>query len=533
MLAAAAMQGLLEYPSAPMAEAERDLVFAEFHDILPGSSIQPAEDAALRLMDHGLEILSRLKARAFFALAAGQPKAATGEIPILVCNPHPHPVRRTVACEFQLADQNWTPTFTLPSVYRNGEPVPSQVEKELSNLSLDWRKRVVFAAELAPGMNRFDCRLEVIPEKPRPALRPEGERLVFRTADMELEIGTTTGLVESYRVGGTEILRPGALRPLVVADSDDPWEMHAVSFRNVCGAFELASPAEAARVSGLRAAVPAAVRVIEDGPVRTVVEAILEYGISRLVLTYLLPKEGTEVGIEARVFWNEKGKLLKLSLPVAAAGTLHGQVAYGRQALPGDGTEAVAQKWLAVVAGEGDRALTCITEGTYAADYADGELRLTLLRSPAYSGHPIHDRPVVPQDRFQPRIDQGERVFRFWLNGGTATERLARIDREALAANEAPFALSFFPNGEGTPPPPAAELAGDGTVLLTALKPAEDGDGYIARLFEASGQAASCRLRAGALDIDADVALAPFEIVSLRLRSGGGIERTDLLERPA
>ena len=530
MLAAADMQGLLEYPMAPMIEAERDLLFAEFHDILPGSSIQPAEDAALRLMDHGLEILSRLKARAFFALASGQPKAAEGEIPILVYNPHPYAVQRDVSCEFQLADQNWEPTFTLPTVYQGDAELPSQVEKELSNLNLDWRKRVVFAADLAPGMNRFDCRLTSVPERPKPALRAAGERIVFRTTEIEAEISTVTGLLESFRAGGADILKPGAMRPLVVADSDDPWEMGAVSFREVIGAFELASPAEAARVSGLRSAVPPAVRVIEDGPVRTVVEAVFEYGVSRLLLTYRLPKRGTEVGIEARVFWNEKGKLLKLSVPVAFAGSLHGQVAYGRQELPSNGQEAVAQKWLAVVAEEGDQALTCITEGTYAADYAEGELRLTLLRSPAYSGHPIGDRPVVPQDRFLPRIDQGERVFRFWLAGGPASERLATIDREALAANEAPFALSFFPNGEGAPPAPAVILDGDSTALLTALKQAEDGNGWIARLFEAGGAGATCQLRAPCLGIDEKLHLQPFEIASLRLGLDGRLEYTNLIE---
>ena len=51
---------------------------------------------ALRLMDHGLELLSRHKARAFFALAQGQPAAAPGEIPILVYNPHPYPLEALV-----------------------------------------------------------------------------------------------------------------------------------------------------------------------------------------------------------------------------------------------------------------------------------------------------------------------------------------------------------------------------------------------------------------------------------------------------
>ena len=56
-------------------EVMRSLAYSEFHDILPGSSIQNVEKTSLRLMDYGLEKLSRLKARAFFALASGQPKA--------------------------------------------------------------------------------------------------------------------------------------------------------------------------------------------------------------------------------------------------------------------------------------------------------------------------------------------------------------------------------------------------------------------------------------------------------------------------
>ena len=54
---------------------------------------------------------------------------------------------------------------------------------------------------------------------------------------------------------------------------------------------------------------------------------------------------------------------------------------------------------------------------------------------------------MLPQDRYSPRIDQGERLFRFWINGGSSGERLQKIDREALAYNEKPMALSFFPHG--------------------------------------------------------------------------------------
>jgi len=80
MASAATIQGLMRYPKDELHEALRDLLVAEFHDILPGSSVQPVEDNGLRLMDHGLELLSRVRARAFFALAGGQPKPKDGEI---------------------------------------------------------------------------------------------------------------------------------------------------------------------------------------------------------------------------------------------------------------------------------------------------------------------------------------------------------------------------------------------------------------------------------------------------------------------
>jgi len=48
------------------------------------------------------------------------------------------------------------------------------------------------------------------------------------------------------------------------------------------------------------------VRVIEDGDIRTVIEAVLGYQDSSLCLRYLIPKAGTEIGIEIRVDWGEQ-----------------------------------------------------------------------------------------------------------------------------------------------------------------------------------------------------------------------------------
>lgn len=534
MACTAALHGAIAYPKAEFNTALRDLLFSEFHDMLPGSSIQPVEETTLRLLDHGLETLSRIKARAFFALAQGQPKAAEGGIPILVYNPHPYPIETIVACECQLADQNQDGTFTNIAVHHNGQVVPAQIEKELSNLALDWRKRVVFPATLAPSqMTRFDCTTRLMQQRPPIGLRAENGLIRFQTDALDIHINTITGLLDRYRVRGVDVTAPNACQALILHDNEDPWGMTGRAFRDVSGAFTLMSPATGTAFSGVTAGEIPPVRVIEDGPVRSVIESVFAYGHSALCLRYLLPKQGTEIEIELRVHWSEKNRMLKLSIPTAGRDPRYlGQVAYGVQELPANGDEAVAQKWVAVVSDADDAALTCINDGIYGSDCAGGKLRLSLARSPAYAGHPIGHNPIVPQDRYTPRIDQGERLYRFWLNGGRVAERLTAIDREALARNEKPFALSFFPHGNGTRTQPGAILSDD-VIQMAAFKQAEDGRGYIIRLFEPTGQARTTTLAIPALNLTADVALGAFEIKTLFLDPlASTLTEGDLMEGP-
>lgn len=485
MLSSAALQGLLTYPAADMHAAFHDLMFSQFHDILPGTLVQPAEEAALRLLSHGLEITARLRARAFFTLASGQAPARDGEYPILIYNPHPFAVQGVFACEFMLADQNWHDEFSLPLVFdAYGNQLPAQAEKEMSNLSLDWRKRVVFAATLQPSqMNRFNCRMQIVPERPRPHLYDQASVIRFTNKTLEVVINTATGLLDTYAVGGVPFLAAGACQPLIIADTADPWRMDTNRFEPVIGAFQLMSAEDGSAFSGVQGQRLPSVRVIEEGAARTVVEALFSYGASSLVMTYKLPTDGNAIEIELRVFWAEKDTMLKLALPTVFQEAQYlGQTAFGVQRLHTNGSEMVAHKWVAAVDTAAGHALTVSNDGIYGSDFQNGAVRLTLLRSPGYAAHPILERPLLVQDRFLPRIDQGERMFTVRVQGGDTTERLAQIDREALVLGEKPYALSFFPSAGGTTPLPALILMDD-VVQLVAFKQAEDGNGFVVRLF--------------------------------------------------
>jgi alpha-mannosidase len=174
-------------------------------------------------------------------------------------------------------------------------------------------------------------------------------------------------------------------------------------------------------------------------------------------------------------------------------------------------------------------------DGTYASSFNGEELQLSLMRSPAYSALPLNERPYTRDDRFINRIDMGVRTFSFWVNAGRARERLDTIDREALVRNEKPFALSFFPGGEGGPRADGPILS-DSVVVLTALKKAEKSDAFVLRLQEPTGVKRRTRLRFERYGIDETVTLGPFEIKTFLLGPGiEGLQETDIIEgmRPA
>lgn len=519
ILTGAMANGLMKYPVDRMKEALCDLLTVQFHDILPGSSIRPAEEDALQQIGCGLQILSRLKARAFFAMASGQKKSSAGSIPMMVLNHHPVQVSQIIECEFNLADFKQKDTFTDITVYQNGKRIPAQVEKELSNVSMEWRKRIAFRATLKPGqINRFDCKPVVIHKKPDPLLHVKNGKICFKTDHLQVVINCRTGCVDSYQAHGVEYLHKDAFQLLALKDNLDSWNMLETRYNGKAKPFKLMSDVESATFCGAQRRHLAPVRVIEDGPVRSIIEALFTYGNSRVCMQYKLPKTGTEIEVNLRVYWNEKDTVLKLAVPVK--GTFHkylGQVAYGRQCLPDNGNESVCQKWSAVVSENDKMALTCINNGIYASDFSPGLLRMTLLRSPAYAGHPdAKGKFDIPDDRFIERVDQGFREFQFWFNAGTLDERLDAVETEALVKNERPFALSYFPPGTGQMPKPTVVL-NDAVIQVAAVKKAESGNDIIIRLFEPTGKKRNAILSMPVFSIKTKVSLSPFEIKTLRV----------------
>lgn len=539
----AALLGLIDYPFSELSSALEDLLFCEFHDILPGSSISEVEQQALQKMDHGKEILSRLKFKAFISLLSGEPKADEGEYPIFVYNPHPFEVSEDVVCELQSYQPNWeTATRLFPDIEdEHNRILPSQMEKESSNIEDEWRKRVVFHAVLAPGkMQRFSCRLRKVKtgqesSRFKGSLAQENGSRIEMTGDLvKAVINRESGLVDTLEVQGKSLLLSNSFRCLVVEDYPDPWGMKVDSFRNVIGQFKLMNEKESAEFAGISSEGIYPVRIIEDGPVRIIVEALFKYNYSFLCVRYILSKKTNILGVELRVYWNEKDKMLKLSVPtILSDGICRGQVAYGTQEFLVPEKEYAAQKWVGLWSKDNTIGISVINDGAYGFDFLAGELRLSLLRSAAYAAHPTSpENPIVPQDRFEPRIDQGERIFRFWIEGGKGETLWERLNRDALVKNERPAVLCCFPSGLGRKTVPGFQLDDD-CVLMTAAKYAEDAPWLIIRLFEPTGRKRKTQVNMPIFDLTLPVTLNPFEIKTMAVDlETKEIFETDLMEQP-
>lgn len=495
MCSHAANEGLMEYPFKELADAMYDIMTVEFHDVLPGSSIQPAEEMGIRMMDHAIEILTRLKAKAFFALAAGQTKADSDKIPVFVYNPYPYEITEDIVCEFNLWDQDRNLYFMKPIVYdKDGKIIPSQCEKEYSTIPLNWRKRVVFRATLAPmTLNRFDCAFETFEERPALNAAQENGYFIINRGGATVKINTTTGLVDEYIKNGKNYIDGGAFGLEVFNDDFDPWGMMVTAFKEKLGEFKLLSPAQAKEFLYLENEIPS-VHIIEDGDVETIVEAVFGYKNSYAVVKYILGESG-DLRLDVRVNWGEKQRLLRLNIPTALKDSICvGEQPYGEEQLKDNFEENVSQKYITV--SDNDNCFVAINNGIYGScfDSKSGNLKYTLLRSASYCAHPLDDRIVMPQDRYMPYIDQGERDFSFMFSVGKKDELKPCVARKAQHFNMKPMALSFYPTGIGKLPQSPVKLLNTDVITLNTLKKAEKDDGYVIRLFNPTESEQNCRL---------------------------------------
>ncbi len=513
MMTCAALQKDFVFDSECLKSAREDLAFSEFHDILPGSAIKPAEDDSLRLMSHAEETLDRLQAKAFFALCSGQKMPRDMQIPVMAFNPHPYEIEADFEVEFMLENQNWNDgEKTVAQVYDEyGNALICQNEKPACTFNLDWIQKVAFRGTLAPsGITRFNCELTVVKDYEMMSQPEENDAIVVSSENSTIEISTKTGLIKKYQVNGTDMVKgeTGVLE--VFSDNEDPWGMTVTSFRDFAGTFSLVSNEEAADFIGRKEAKIRNVRVIENGSLRTKIQAIFRYDKTYAVVEYTVPKHDVYIDVDITLFSANANKMIKYKIDTGISrGISYGQTAFGTQLLESDGSEVTFHKWCGVKDETGG--LCAINRGIYGGSFENGAMKISLLRTPVYSAHPILDREIAPKNRYIHHIDMGERHFSLRL---TPYEN---IDAKALCYNEQPQILSFFPSGEGEPSA-SSVLCSSKDVLVSSYKQTQHG--FFLHMFNASDKAQDANISIPKLGICESLHFDKFELKLLKAEGG-------------
>lgn len=518
MCAVASQKGLMEYPTEKFGEITEDLLNAEFHDTLPGSCVQNGETNALNLLGHGVLEAERLKTKAFFALSRQQEKASEGEYPILIFNSQPYDIEENVECEFILADQNWEDNII--SVIRlsdeNGNEVVCQQIKEESNINVDWRKRIIFKAKLkAMSMTRYSVYINFVPSEKK-EIRQE---FIFDDGRKYVEIDSKTGLLTHYRIDGIEYLGKGF--GLVMCDDNaDPWGMGAFQLN---GIGENEQPFITEEIPDGPFKNLKSIQVIENGSIYLGIEAFFVKDNTRARILYKIYKNDDAVDIDVNLFMNDIDKIVKLKIPSAVKGEHIGQTAYGENKLFTDGRENVALRYVSV--GSGGKSFAVINNCTYGSSYKEGSIYINLARGVTYCAHPISDRPIIPSDRYVKKIDQGENDFSFRIIASDTSQ----VGQLAQRFNQKPFAINAFPlskDKENTSKDQPL-LIDNAAITLEALKMADNGQGYIARLFNntAENQTAYVKLFEKTVKVD----FCGYEIKTLIYKNNSVTVSEDIL----
>jgi alpha-mannosidase len=506
--AVAAVVAEQPYPRE-LEHAWKGVLFNQFHDILAGTSLEVAYDDARDLYGEAMAIGARSLNYAMQALTwrINIPEAE-GVRPLVVFNPCAWAVDSTVETELGRIREGEV------LVDEEDRPVPMQKVQSQATTS---RERLCFRAELPPlGYRTY----RLVPGAPEPALETvQASDNVLENALLRLEVDPQTGCIVSLydKEGGLEVLAGPAAKPVVIEDMSDTWGHNVFRFDKAIGAFEAES-----------------VKLVEHGPVKSVIRVTSRFDSSTLVQDFSLTPHGRQVDVSAELDWRERHKLLKLRFPVSVhfmRATF--EIPYGHIERFADGGEEPAQAWVDVSGTSRDTGelygLSLLNDSKYSFDVNVRDLGMTMTRSPIYA----HHDPTVPQPGgHYSYLDQGIQRFRYALlphPGGWAE---AQTVKRAAELNQPPTVLATtFHEGPLSQKDSFLQVESS-SVVASALKWAEAGEALVVRLYETGKNAAHAVVSLPLLNRSFEARFGPCEVKTFRIPLDASLpaQETDLLE---
>lgn len=480
----AAIQAGFDYPAADLEAAWKKVLLNQFHDIVPGTSIAPVYPEVYEMYDDVLATARAIIAAASDALTESEGKADG----FTVMNSLPWDVTDWVEVDIPGA-------MDVHIEDADGRTVPHQVVAEHEGgvrIGLE-------AAAPALGYTTYHVRagaplLSSVLQSRDGLLENDRFRVTFDERGQIASIYDKE-LQREWLAGPGNVFQTFEDRP----NHWEAWDVNDWYQQKPLDLFGLVKA-----------------EVIEQGPVRVVMR--LDHSTangSHIEQDVVLYRTIPRIDFLTRVDWREQRVLLKTAFPVAVHSPHAAyDIQFGSIERPTHHNtswdaakfEVCAHKWSDL--SEGNGGVSLLNDCKYGHDVRDNIMRITLLRNAA---HPDARCPT-PSYLFP---DQESEII--YTDTGMHEVRYAFFphpdDWRSGTVQQAYSFNSPLRVIQGTATVAEACAVSDPALVIEALKRAEDGNGYILRVFEAHGGRHQAAIR------------LPFALAS--------VEPTDLMERPS
>ncbi len=491
------------YPKKELEQAWKKTLFNQFHDILPGTSIQAVYPTANRAWEEVLIdtecLINNAKDRIISAIAPIE---------------SPHPEARLIIV---FNSNHWTRSQLI------GFVIP---DSPISPIASNWQLQTIAGhpiettVKLKPTGDRHACIIRaIVPDVPplgyacywavpleaNPVVKPIGQAIEksnqYRLENefLSVEVSPETGNIQQIfdRKNQREVLSQDGNELLSFTDEGQYWDAW-----NIDPKYQ-ENPLPPAKLQSIS--------ILEQTNLRSRIEVVRTIGRSTFTQTYVLTQKSPIVEIQNYIDWQEKHVFVKAAFPFnleakwvtyeAACGmvdrTTHPETEAERAMW-----EVPGLRWASL--SDGDYGVSLLCDRKHGYDHTANTIRLSLLRAPEFP---------------DPIADQGIHEFTIGIYPHAGNWKTADTPKRAVELSLPMQAI--VPNErfmQGTLPSSASllELQAENLMLMAIKQSEDDRKKYILRGYEYRGEAG-------------EIAIGNTGEIAMGMQLG---DRLDLLERP-
>ena len=484
------------------------VMFNQFHDILAGCSIKEAytdakgafgyaREAALGINTFAAQRISwRIKTTDFLNADASEMRNRMwyrkGEgSPMVVFNPHSFPVRSIG----QFGDQGVSKVLDADG----NEITLQQVRAPYTDG--DHVQKTIFEAEVpAFGYSVYYLYHRNDEETNTYETDLIATEKTLENSKVKIVFDEATGAITSYKLKDSDVeFADGLLGKAVVCDdfANDTWGHRIFDYNLDIGSFSAGT-----------------LKLVENGPVRSTIKSVVKYGNSVLTRYYSLYRESEKLSVRTVLDLDEQYKSVKLSFKTAVSEPkVTYSMPYGFIEKASNGQEEPSHAWCDLC-DENGKGLALLNTSKYSFCAIGNDLRMMIARSCAYLDHyGQHSR-----DEEMEFLDKGEQEFTYEIVPHTEKINSALFRASEILNN--PLQTHQETHHDGELPQTLSALSVDKeNIIVTAIKPAEDGNGIILRIVETDGKPTTATVDISALNAKFTMDWTAQEIKTIRISS--------------